>query len=968
MFLGWATPLARAVAEKILKERIQRKGGDNGGKGAVVDLGDQIVIVPSAFAGRLIQEELALQHPEGILLPRFETPSAFLNWEDAGRPVAGETEVLLAWIDVLGRVDRADYPALFPNGEPGGFDFAEAKDFAHTLARLRDELGGSASGHDFGAVARLPENPEPARWADLARLETLYRQALAKRGFEDHNDLRTRLATGEGVPEDVSHIWLAALPDPQPLLLTALARMRGRIEITVLVGADASEADAFDAWGRPLAAAWLERRAPWPDFESSVHLVSDPAEALNRLRHLIGNIKPAAGTLAVCACDREVDSPRIAALIHSLGGEAVNPLGKPHATHALHHALRAWAACLGTAEPDFATAREALHIPAIVRGFAGGTGAKAFGELNARLDAADSALVRGRLGEIAVRAADFPEGVEAHDRIRAEQVRALAAPLRALLAERERQLAMSPAEALVRSLTLLMNGVRIDTTTEDGTFAEDVLGTLEETARRAGEGPGHREFFELVLEVAGGERFRWSEGAEAVNLPGWVEAVWEQVPHLVVFGLNDHLVPHTRHADPFLPARLRDLVGLPSNDDAFAAAAFALEQLRRHRAAHGRVDIIVPQADEAGDPLRPSRLLFLGPDEALAGRVRRLFADATPDEAQPYWEIPETHRLDPRAEPRRVAKIAETLSASKLKDYLADPAEFWLKRAIGMDTVEHGRIELDAAGFGDLTHGALERFGREHLGKALTDEDFIIKSLLGHLESHLKAKFGARPEPAILLQAMAAEARLRALATVQARLGAEGWVIRAVEQELPSFEIEGSKIVGRLDRLDQNTRTGAWRVFDYKTFAEAKGPRKTHLRMPRPGETDFLVEVPGKLGKDGNRGATQVRRWKDLQLPVYHHALRGGHADIGDAPLEIGYLCLPAQADDVGPVFWEEFELVAAQSLQAIRDVVAKIRAGGPEAFAPGNRSPDYPLLPALAGRPTEGWMRTQDLGGARTP
>jgi len=992
IFLGWGTPLAWGVAREILKKNEERKtknerrspgnekrrtknekvGAGNEERktknesGGVMDLGDQIVIVPSAFAMRLIQEELALQHPEGILLPRFETPSSFLNWEEAGKPVAGETEVLLAWIEVLGQINRADYPALFPNTEPGGFDFNEAKDFARTLSKLRDQLGGSATGHDFGAVAQLAANPEPARWSDLARLEVLYRQALTQRGFEDHNDLRTRLATGDGIPEGVSRIWLAALPDPQPLLLTALARMSQQIEMMVLVGADANEAEAFDGWGRPLASAWLERRTPWPEFDTHVHVVADPAEALNRLRLLIGNTKPAAGTLAVCACDREADSPRIAALIHSLGGEAVNPLGKAHTTHALHHALRAWAACLGATEPDFSVTREVCHIPVLVRNFLGGKKAESFSEINAWLDAADSALVRGQLSEIAARVAAFPETGDSQDQRRSQKIRGLAQPLRNLLNERQRQLEMSPLAALMHALTLLMDGVKIDTTTEEGTFTEDVLSAIETTARQAGDGMGHREFFELVLEVAGGERFNWSEGAEAVNLPGWVEAVWEQVPHLVIFGLNDHLVPHARHADPFLPAGLRNLVGLPSNDDTFAAAAFGLEQLRRHRTQAGRLDVIVPQADEMGDPLRPSRLLFLGPDDVLAPRVRRLFADAAPAEAQPYWEIPEAHRLDPRAEPKRVAKIIETVSASKLKDYLTDPAEFWLKRAVGMNAVEHGRIELDAAGFGDLTHGALERFGREHLGQKLTDAGAITRSLLGHLKEHLQSKFGIRPEPAIILQAMAAEARLVAFAEVQAQLGAKGWVIRGVEEELPSFEVAGVKIVGRLDRLDQNTETGAWRVFDYKTFAEAKTPRQTHLRMPRAGETEFLVEVPGKMKKEGARGASQVRRWKDLQLPVYHHALRSGHKEIGDKPLEIGYLCLPAQVDDVGPAFWEDFELVAEPSLQTIKDVVAKIRTGGPEVFAAGSRSPDYPLLPALAGRPAEGWMKIENLGGTR--
>ena len=40
------------------------------------------MIVPSSFASRLIQEELAKQAPNGVLLPVFQTPTEFLNFGD----------------------------------------------------------------------------------------------------------------------------------------------------------------------------------------------------------------------------------------------------------------------------------------------------------------------------------------------------------------------------------------------------------------------------------------------------------------------------------------------------------------------------------------------------------------------------------------------------------------------------------------------------------------------------------------------------------------------------------------------------------------------------------------------------------------------------------------------------------------------------------------------------------------------
>lgn len=978
--------MAEAVAERLLAEGTKgdekgQKGTkeDEGARSGIVDLGSRLVIVPSAFAGRLIQEELAIQQTNGVLLPQLESPDRFLSRSES-RPsapgslvVAGPVESRVAWLAVFERAKREDFPSLLPKAQPGTFTFDQANDLARKLARLRDELGGSEMGHDFAALAALKDNHEPERWSDLAKLEALYRREMAERGWIDHNDHRTQLALGRGAPETAETIFLAALPDPQPLLITALRRLaeEGK-RVVVLVGAAAADSELFDAWGRPLGQAWKDRRADWPQFDQRVHVVPDPASGLSCLRQLLGGQKPVDGTLAVCACDREKDSARLTGLMHSLGAEATNPLGRPHAGHVLHHALRLWSACLESKEPGFAEIRAVVHLPILVRGVAGGRAAGSFEQINRWLDAADEAFLRGCLGELITQAETYPEGEETHDRIRHEAIRQLAQSLRVIEKERTEQLGMPAREALLRTLGLLTEGEKIDLSTEEGNFATDVLDDLEDAAERlaaatAGMNLSHPQFFALVLESTGATRFRWSEGAESVNLPGWVEAAWDPVPHLVIFGLNDHLVPRVRHADPFLPAKMRQQAKLAGNDELFAAAAFSLERMRRQRASGGRLDVIVPQASEEGDPLRPSRLLFLAPDDQLTNRVRRLFADAPSAEPEPYWEVLERHKLDPTGRPERVEKLADKLSASKIRDYLADPSEFWLKRALGMDSVEHGRVELNAAAFGTLTHGALQRYGEEEIARdsALTEPSEIIAKLLRYLTEQVRSTYGDSAPPAVVLQASAAEARLRAFAVAQARLARDGWKIEAVEASLPPLTLLGSTIEGRFDRLDRNERTGAWRVFDYKTSADAQNPRHTHLRNPRPGEDAFLIDLPGEPKEDGTDGAAKTKRWIDLQLPIYHAALRAGHGEIGEAPLEIGYLCLPALSTQSGPQIWEGYDALAKDAGKAIEAVIQAIRSGGPEAFAPAQRRPDYPLLPELASRPTDGWMLTEKLGRA---
>ena len=159
LFIGWSTPLAQGVAYRLLERRT----------GVPIDLGSHRVIVPSSFASRLIQEELAKQAPNGVLLPVFQTPTDFLNFGDANTQAASSADALMAWIEVLQATDRSTLPHLFPNGKPGQFTFEESKRLAETLFELRDELGGSAQGLDFAGV-RTRKHPAGTTWLRWSRV------------------------------------------------------------------------------------------------------------------------------------------------------------------------------------------------------------------------------------------------------------------------------------------------------------------------------------------------------------------------------------------------------------------------------------------------------------------------------------------------------------------------------------------------------------------------------------------------------------------------------------------------------------------------------------------------------------------------------------------------------------------------------------------------------------------------------
>ena len=529
---------------------------------------------------------------------------------------------------------------------------------------------------------------------------------------------------------------------------------------------------------------------------------------------------------------------------------------------------------------------------------------------------------------------------------------------------------MSWQEALESTISLLTADKKLREDDPEGAFVIEVAEAILETAKEveaaheAGETElTHEQLIGLTLDAASTQRHRRSDAQEAVNLPGWVEAPWDPVPHMILFGLNDHLVPRVVHAHPYLPASLRALAGLPTNEAVFAAAAFTFEQLWRRRLGHGWLDVIVPQQDADANPLRPSRLLLQAPDESLGARVSHLFADAPNSEAQPYWQIPAEHKFVPLAEPKGAARVVKSISATAFKVYLADPAEFWLKRALGMDEVKHGSIELDAAGFGSLAHGALEIFGNDNIDRAVTDQAEIHRQLMKCLEKHVHEKFGPDPSTSIRLQIQAARGRLQAFVACQAKMAGEGWVIKAVEGDLPKDDSLGIPITGSFDRLDHNTRTGEWRVYDYKTFNVAKNPVGTHTAKGQD-QAPFTSEVT----KRTKEGGTKIIRWKDLQLPVYHRSLRKGWPGIGETGvLHLGYLCLPASVSDTGEKVWEHYQedyLAAAE--RQIAEVVETLKRGGKEAYQPSEEGSAYPILAALKGRRMKEYLNTDQLGGVR--
>ena len=175
---------------------------------------------------------------------------------------------------------------------------------------------------------------------------------------------------------------------------------------------------------------------------------------------------------------------------------------------------------------------------------------------------------------------------------------------------------------------------------------------LAAVARAAAQFTGVREneWWELALDLFGESTRFDDKPADAVELLGWLELLWEDAPHLVVAGFNDGRVPEAVVSDAFLPESLREQLGLKTNAARFARDAYLLAALAAPRGQGGQLDLLVGKVSTAGDPLRPSRLLLLCDDAMLPARVRFLFREIESSRPSLPWRRAWT--LRPRSECR----------------------------------------------------------------------------------------------------------------------------------------------------------------------------------------------------------------------------------------------------------------------------------------------------------------------------
>ncbi len=450
---------------------------------------------------------------------------------------------------------------------------------------------------------------------------------------------------------------------------------------------------------------------------------------------------------------------------------------------------------------------------------------------------------------------------------------------------------------------------------------------------------------------------------------GWLDLRLDDAPHVLIAGMNEGTIPTSQTTDQFLPDSLRHQLHLEDNGRRFARDLYSLATIL---ASRPDTLLLTARRTVNGEPLRPSRFLFLTSQANLPKRVCRLFSsgghnDVKTDTATtiPPDSLISTHsgfalpslRMPSPAPP-------SMLNVTAFRSFLASPYVFFLKNGLGLEPQSDDDQELDAASFGSVLHEIVGRFGSYHVsGRPVcdsTDADEIYRFLSWQLDDYMKNRFRQDASPAVAIQQEQIRNTLYHFSRWQSLWRQNGneilWVEKAPKLNVV-FSAGGPpmRIHGRIDRIDYNRETNTLYVFDYKTYSSSKiGNIQEADTLLRDSQTNTLLfsNATGNKADEDHRVLVKNEpdHWTNLQLPLYHHIakqlIRENRAIFaGDTKIRTGYIMLlrNTQTTALG-VPWQDKDYSSADT--AIRWVIQTIRRLWPQEICPNDLiDPEKPEL-----------------------
>ncbi len=868
----------------------------HGQKGNPIDLGDTLVLIPTAGAGRAIRRELS---KEGVLSPQFSLPMDALVPRNL--PVASLLEREAAWATLLNPDDRQRFQSLVPlivalDSPDDRFGVAER------LCGVCDQLAEAGLAPASPKVAEASKGDDQ-RWEHFGNLYAEYLAVLSKHGLRDPNDVRIEQAKNPSVPLDLKRVIVGCIPDLAPIVETYLQSLENKgIDVEVLAWSPADQVNQLDAMGRPDLEWW---RSHMPEITDEMIVVeNDPASEAGVLLDHAAESTSDGYALFSAAPETTV---ALGAEIARRKEEAYLPEGRALAQTEFAGMLIGYEELLQS--QSLKTLRSLLQRPAFLAWFVAQAADKNF-TADGALDACDR-LIAEKLCRTVEAARSWLDhanepNAKSRDRAKFDELTRLIVTTEKIMQRKQPTVDFLAAVAghAGRITAGSMKAKELAAMAEalDQFAQSPLLGGLPAADQKA-----------ALRADLGRKRLFAPAPDNAVEIQGWLEAPWSAAALKISAGCREGALPSGTHEDAFLPDQTKKRLGLVSQDARFARDAYLLSCLIH---SGSRVLLGTSRFRSQGEPNRPSRLLFACDDEELPRRSRRLLRPSLPakrKEKKVSWTL----ELPVRE------KTVEAIRATGFKNYLQCPLRFYLQNVCGIRDFDPEAREISPRDFGTVMHKVLEEYGGNEATKDLEDPAEIARVFDRKLDEVARRFYGELFSPVVLVQLESMRARLRSFAPLQAQARADGWEFIATEKAVGKHDKKPAKIgpltlTGTMDRVEVNHREGRVRVLDYKTFGSATTPAKTHLatKRDRPDVPTAACTYDGKSAF-----------WKDLQLPLYRYLVPHIWEEHKDKEIEVGYVLLPADPDDTGiemlPMGQGEFGS-AVQCAEEIASLVSK--------------------------------------------
>ena len=923
VFLDWSQPFLPSLAVWLLAgaPRIPAP-----------DLSNTVVVLPTAAAGRSLREHLArLTLESAMLLPHIITPDVILTWASAAADsVAGRGEEIAAWASVLTSLKLEQWRALFPV-DPVAQDIRWATGAAADLLKLRRTLEEGGRNLAQAAAALGPAHPEAARWSSLAKLEAMAVTRLEVGGWQDPITVRLAAARAPVLPEGVTRVVVAGVPDSIHLVRLALEKIAETpsFNLTIVIHAPESAGASFDAWGRPNPEVWTRQEIKLPKGNDSVTLTTRPEDAAGILLEALTNPKTR-DTTVIGTADPEVSAPlRRRAAAAKI--EVYDPDGLPLLEHEISWLLQSLTQLLRTG--SWAAASQLLRVPDVL------AAACRRGHLQS-LEAWDdfqSERLPQNLSQAAPLARHWSEARHGDNPTEASPADHWRHPdLPGMLEWFQRTLtALKNAPlptAVATFLETLYRGRKFATPADRQRFThalaawQEALESVERGAAAFLPGLSPADRLELAGSMVRDNRLYAPHPENAYALHGWLELPWQDAPHIIIAGMNEGMVPDSVQGDAWLPDSVRALLDLKTNETRLARDSYLLTAMIAGRRGHGSIRLLAGRMTSAGDPLKPSRLLLRCSAVDLPSRALRLFPREITTESDrppsPPWHRAWTLKLPM---PRPDAKVFQRLSVTAFGDYLKCPFRFYLKHGLKMEGVDASITELEANTVGNIFHNTMEAFHKT-AQRDSSDAAEIARILHAEFDNTIAETYGSSLTIPVVMQLEVIRNCLTKAAEIHAAESEKGWRFEQVEMAFPTLvRLQGTEIRGRIDLIQRHPQEG-YRILDYKTSSTAKHPAEAHLKAvtSKAAQEALRTSAIGHFATVEHRGKVHV--WQNLQLPLYARIMADHY---GVEKVGVGYINLPRAVNEARLEMWEDIDEPLLESAwQCAKGVISNIQQG----------------------------------------